>query len=78
MTQDPQGGIAAHYAAIAQIVSSGNQPNAATTPIYVTEYNTSAGSYEDRSGNVISCCNTGPVYAPVWNALFAADMLHAV
>jgi hypothetical protein len=78
MTQDPQNGIAAHYAAIAQIVSSGNQPNAATTPIYVTEYNTSAGGYEDRSGNVISCCNNSPVYAPVWNALFVADMLNAV
>jgi len=77
MTQDGQHGVAAHYAAIAQIVRNGSQPNAAATPIYITEYNTSAGGYENAQGQIISCCNNSAVYAPVWNALFVADLLIA-
>jgi hypothetical protein len=40
----------------------------ATTPIYVTEYNTNWAFYKD-------CCRNDPAYAPVWNALYVTDLL---
>lgn len=40
----------------------------ASTPIYVTEYNTNWAFFKD-------CCRNDPAYAPVWNALYVTDLL---
>jgi Glycosyl hydrolases family 39 len=70
-TQDPQFGIQAQYVAIAKMVAAGLQPNAATTPIYLDEYNTTASFEPD-------CCRNSPIYGPLWNALLINDALHGV
>ncbi len=49
----------------------GKQPGGANTPIYVTEFNTNWAFFQD-------CCRNDPTYAPVWSALYAADMLNSV
>jgi len=40
----------------------------ASTPIYVTEYNTNWAFFKD-------CCRNDPAYGPVWNALYVTDLL---
>jgi Glycosyl hydrolases family 39 len=68
--QDPMFGVDAEYAQVAKLVQAGKQPNAATTPIYIDEY------------NMDSCkpgqCKNDPTYAPLTNALFLADVLNTV
>lgn len=69
-TQDKKVGYTSEYQLIASIVHAGQQPDAKNTPIYIDEYN----------GN--SCnpnvCRNDPTYAPLWNALFVADLLNSV
>lgn len=69
-TQDPKVGYIAEYQLVASIVHSGQQPDAHSTPIYIDEYN----------GNPCNpnLCRNDPTYAPVWNALFIADLLNSV
>jgi hypothetical protein len=50
------------------VVAAGDQPDAANTPIYITEYNTNWKEAQD-------CCRNDPVYSPVWNGLYIADLL---
>jgi hypothetical protein len=52
-------------------VAAGKQPGGPNTPIYVTEFNTNWGFFKD-------CCRNDVTYAPVWNALYATDLLNAV
>jgi len=70
-TQDPQYGAAALYSNIAGLVAKGSQPNAKSTPVFVTEFNTSSAFQPD-------CCRNDYVYGPIWNGLFMADMLSSV
>lgn len=69
-TQDPKVGYLAEFQLIASLVHAGHQPNAQSTPIYIDEYNGN-----DCSPNF---CRNDPTYAPLWNALFIADVLNSV
>jgi hypothetical protein len=53
------------------LVAAGAQPGKASTPVYVTEYNTNWAFYQD-------CCKNHPTYAPLFNALYLTDMLDTV
>jgi hypothetical protein len=70
-TQDSQFGIQAQYVDIAKLVASGTQPNAATTPIFMTEYNTTASFEPD-------CCRNSNIYSPLWNVMVINDALGGV
>lgn len=52
-------------------VRAGIQPNAATTPIYVTEFNT----FTNANGD---CCRNSPTYSPVWNTTVAIELLNSI
>jgi Glycosyl hydrolases family 39 len=69
LTQDPTTGAAPTFAAAAQIVAAGKQPQPAQTPIYIDEFNTNWAFMKD-------CCRNHPTYAPVWNALYVSDILN--
>ncbi|HKV58820.1 MAG TPA: hypothetical protein VJO32_11090 [Ktedonobacteraceae bacterium] len=69
-TQNGQIGVAAEYEQIAAIVHAGKQPHPQSTPIYIDEYNTNTGPAD--------CCRLDKTYAPLWNALFVADLLNTV
>ena len=69
--QDVSTGAQANYAKALTAVAKGQQPNAANTPIYVTEYNTNWAFYQD-------CCRNSNTYAPVFNSLYATDMLNSI
>jgi hypothetical protein len=70
-TQNPTGGIAYYYRQLEQTVRKGSQPNAATTPIIVSEYNT---NYAYQPNNV----QNDTVYGPLWNTVAIADFLDVV
>ncbi len=70
-TQDPTTGVEATYRQVSQMVRQGLQPNPASTPIYIDEYNTSTIKGLD-------CCRIHPQFGPLWNALFVTDLLHSV
>jgi len=70
-TQDPSVGAWANYDKVQQQVAAGKQPAGAKTPIYVTEFNTNWSYFQD-------CCRNSATYSPVWNALYATDMLDSV
>jgi len=70
-TQDPNNGAYGVYNKVYQQVKLGSQPLGANTPIYVTEFNTNWAFFKD-------CCRNDATYAPVWNALYASDMLNSV
>ncbi len=69
--QDASTGAQANYAKALKAVAAGQQPNAANTPIYVTEYNTNWAFYQD-------CCRNDSTYAPLFNSLYVTDMLNTV
>ena len=68
--QDPVLGITAEYEQVARAVHAGKQSNAATTPIYLDEYN--------MNSCVPNICRNDPTLAPLNNALFLADVLNTV
>jgi hypothetical protein len=67
ITQSPTQGIGYYARKVDGYVRKGSQPNAATTPIYLTEYN-SNWAFKP------TCCQNDPVYGPLWNAV-AMDQL---
>lgn len=69
--QDPSIGAQGVYGRVVQLAAAGNQPLGAQTPIYVTEYNTNWAFFQD-------CCRSDATYAPLFNALYATDMLNSV
>ena len=71
MTQDPSNGAFGIYNKVLGRAALGKQPGGAKTPIYVTEFNTNWGFFQD-------CCRNDATYAPVWNALYSIDMLNSV
>ncbi len=70
-TQDPSNGAAALYGRVYGQLALGKQPLGLQTPIFISEFNTNWSFYKD-------CCRNDPTYAPVWNALFTADLLNSV
>jgi Glycosyl hydrolases family 39 len=72
LEQSTTGGFAASYKYIAGMVRNGKQPNASTTPIYVTEFN------DNAAFTTADCCRNSPTYSPVFNAMYVADMLDTV
>jgi len=68
---NPNGGLSYYYRNLESYVRKGSQPNAATTPIYITEYNANY-AYEPN------CCQNDPVYGPLWNTAAVVFWLNAV
>jgi hypothetical protein len=64
-------GLAYYYKMIEPYVRAGFQRNAASTPIYISEYN-------DNWAFTVDCCRNDPTYGPLWNALAVADFLNVV
>jgi len=71
LTQDPKKGFAAVFNSISALVRAGKQPNPASTPIYLTEYN-------DDSAFENTCCRNSPQYSPLFNTMVVADLLNSV
>jgi hypothetical protein len=67
--QDAQFGVTAQYEQVVNIVRSGKQPNAGSTPIYIDEYSVSSCNP--------TVCQNDPTYSPLMNALFVIDYLNA-
>lgn len=65
--------VASNFKKIKTLVAAGKQPNAATTPVYITEFNTTAG----LNGSSGDCCRNDPSISPVWNSLFVSSFLAA-
>ena len=63
-------GVLSTYQTIANLVSNGSQPNAHATPIYISEYNSTAAFIQD-------CCRNDPTYAPVLTSVVVADLLNS-
>jgi hypothetical protein len=66
--QDGGAGAAATYKTVYKYVKAGLQANAASTPIYLDEYNTTATYSAD-------CCRNQQKYAPLFNAMMVQDAL---
>jgi hypothetical protein len=62
--QDPSSGAAGWYRQTAQLLKSMNL----NIPIYITEFNTGSGPYQD-------CCRNDQTYAPVFTELYVTDLL---
>ncbi|MGC1297689.1 MAG: PKD domain-containing protein [Alloacidobacterium sp.] len=70
-TQSPTVGLAHYYNSIEPLVRKGLQPNAATTPIYITEYN-------DNWAYAVDCCRNNPTFGSLWNSTAITDFLNVV
>jgi hypothetical protein len=70
-TQSGTAGIAYYYKMIEALVRRGRQPNAWSTPIYITEFN-------DNWAFDLDCCRNDQTYAPLWNSLVITDLLNTV
>jgi PKD repeat protein len=71
ITQSSTQGLAHFYQMIESLVRAGKQPNAVSTPIYVSEYN-------DNWAYAVDCCRNDRTYAPLWNSVAVADFLNTV
>jgi Glycosyl hydrolases family 39/PKD domain len=71
ITQSPTRGLAAYYKDLELLVRSGYQPHAASTPIYITEFN-------DNWAYATDCCRNNPTYGPLWNTVAIVDLLNVV
>jgi hypothetical protein len=71
ITQSPTQGLAYYYNKVESLVRSGHQPHAASTPIYITEFN-------DNWAYAWDCCRNNPTYAPLWNSVAIVDFLNVV
>jgi hypothetical protein len=66
-----QGNFASWFTNIAKLVHAGKQPNAASTPVYVSEWN-------DGWPFMLDCCRNDPTYSPVMNGLMILDYMNTV
>lgn len=69
-SQGSTGGLIHYYNLVESLVRAGKQPNAASTPIYVSEFNTNWAYAVDHLRN-------DPSYGPLWNSLAISDFLNA-
>jgi hypothetical protein len=70
-TQDSGAGPMHAHAYASRLVAAGTQPQGKNLPIYNTEYNLNWQFAKN-------CCANDPTFSPVWNTMFAADMLNSV
>jgi len=70
-TQSSTHGLAHYYNMIEPLVRAGKQPNPASTPIYLTEYN-------DNWAHTVDCCRSNATYGSLWNTLAITDFLNVV
>jgi glycosyl hydrolase family 39 (putative alpha-L-iduronidase)/PKD domain-containing protein len=70
-TQSSTIGLNSFYQKISALVRLGKQPNAASTPIYISEYNNNWAFSND-------CCRNHPTYGPLWNSVAVVDLLDSV
>jgi PKD repeat protein len=68
-SQSSTNGLVHYYNLVASLVRAGKQPNAATTPIYVSEFNSNWVFAVDHLRN-------DPTYGPLWNSLAISDFLN--
>jgi hypothetical protein len=71
ITQSSDGGMAHYYNMIEALVRNGQQPNAWSTPIYISEFN-------DNWAFEVDCCRNDQSYGPLWNSLVITDLLNTV
>jgi hypothetical protein len=71
ITQSSTQGLAYYYKKLEPLVRAGHQPNAASTPIYITEYN-------NNWAFALDCCRNDPTYGPLWNSVAITDFLNVV
>ena len=69
-TQSGTSGVVHYYKLVESFVRAGKQPNAASTPIYVSEFNSNWVYAVDHLRN-------DPSYGPLWNSLAVSDFLNA-
>jgi PKD repeat protein len=69
ITQSSTTGLGYYYNQIDSLVRSGKQPNAASTPIYLSEYN-------DNWAHALDPLRNDPTYGPLWNSLAVTDFLN--
>lgn len=70
-TQSSTQGLAHYYHMIEPLVRGGHQPNAASTPIFISEFN-------DNWAYARDCCRNNEVYGSLWNSLAVTDFLNVV
>ncbi len=70
-TQDSGVGPLHSYAFATRLAAAGQQPQGKNLPIYSSEYNLDWAFLKN-------CCANDPTYSPVWNSMYAADMLNSV
>ena len=71
MTQATTGGLGYYYRLIEPYVRRGKQPNAANTPIFISEFN-------DGWAFAVDCCRNHPTYGSLWNSVAVTDLLNVV
>jgi hypothetical protein len=70
-TQDSGAGPMHSYVFATRMVAAGKQPQGKNLPVYNTEYNLNWAFAKN-------CCANDPTLSPVWNSMYAADMLNSV
>jgi len=70
-TINPTAGLSYYYVQFEKYVRAGSQPNPATTPIYIDEYNTNY-SYSSN------CCQNDVIFGPLWNTTAMVIWMNAV
>ena len=71
ITQSSTRGLAHYYHMVEPLVRAGHQPNAASTPIFISEFN-------DNWAYARDCCRNNEVYGSLWNSLAVTDFLNVV
>jgi len=69
--QSTTSGAATYFSHVSALVKQGIQPNATTTPVFLTEY-------QDNWAFLNDCCRNSPTYSPLLNALWLADTLNTI
>lgn len=62
-------GLVHYYQSIESLVRSGSQANAATTPVYITEY-------ADNNAFSLDCCRSDANFGPLYNSTSIAALLN--
>jgi len=70
-TQNTGAGPMATYQYASKIVAAGKQPQGRNLPIYNTEYDLNWSFSKN-------CCQNDPIYSPVWNGMYVADVLNSI
>jgi hypothetical protein len=71
ITQSSKRGQLFEHLNIENLVRHGHQPNASSTPIYLTEYNDNWSFEHD-------CCRNDPSFGSLWNSVYMANFLNSV